>query len=788
MAKSFLSLLFTFLLSSILLTTAARALTNESSFSTKTYIIHVNPPPPVHTTQSWHLSFFPQTTSAPPPILYSYKIAISGFAARLSDSELKAMKAKPGFLFSTADTLVPLATTHTPEFLGLLSSAGVKPEGLWSESDFGRGVIVAILDTGVMPNHPSFDDHGIGPPPEKWKGKCEFNASDCNNKIIGARAFLQGQLVRTVQVMGNDIVDAASPLDTVGHGTHTASTAAGTFVANASALGSAQGTAVGMAPNAHLAVYKVCTDFGCAYTDILAGIDAAIEEGADILSLSLGGDSMMFDVDPIAIGTFAAVEKGIFVSLAAGNSGPQHSSLSNEAPWMLTVGASTMDRAIQAKVKLGNGEEYEGESLYQTDLMAGELLPLVYPGASVTSMLSIEWEGEKSILALWLMRCITSPSSLPAKFCFNNSLNMDVKGKIVICDRRDQMPRIQQGDVIKGAGGAGMILAAAQSDGYTTVAEAHVIPTSHVSYPAASKIKSYINTTGSPTATIIPQGTLIGFNSLHAPIMACFSSRGPSLQSKGILKPDIIGPGVSVLAGWLALPIGPNNIPAIFNMLSGTSMSTPHLSGIAALLKKANPTWSPAAIRSAIMTTAKNVNTAGKPIQDEELNNADLFARGAGHVNPSNANNPGFVYDIQPSDYVAYLCGLNYSDTQVTVVARRTINCSTVDPIIDVELNYPTFSVEMRPGCSRKVNRTVKNVGEGSSSYEVEIVPPLGIVVTVSPTLLSFSEGGQELTYTVEFIREYGTISTMNYAEGYLTWVSSDKLISVRSQISITFT
>ncbi|KAL0904367.1 hypothetical protein M5K25_026462 [Dendrobium thyrsiflorum] len=758
MAKSFLSLLFIFLLSSILLTTAARTLTltNESSFSTKTYIIHVNPPPPTHTTQSWHLSFFQQTTSAPPPILYNYKIAISGFAARLSDHELKAMKAKPGFLFSTADSLVPLATTHTPEFLGLLSSSGVKPAGgLWNESDFGRAVIVAILDTGVMPNHPSFDDHGIGPPPEKWKGKCEFNASDCNNKIIGARAFLQG-----TQAMGNDIVDAASPLDTVGHGTHTASTAAGTFVANASALGSAQGTAVGMAPNAHLAVYKVCTEFGCAYTDILAGIDAAIEEGADVLSLSLGGVSTMFDLDPIAIGAFAAVEKGIFVSLAAGNNGPEHSSLSNEAPWMLTVGASTMDREIQAKVKLGNEEEYDGESLYQADSIAGELLPLVYPGAS---------------------------GSLPAKFCFNNSLNMDVKGKIVICDRHDSMPRVQQGAVIKGAGGAGMILAAAQSDGYTTVAEAHVIPTSHVSYSAATKIKSYINSTGSPTATIIPHGTLIGLSSLQAPIMACFSSRGPSLQSKGILKPDIIGPGVSVLAGWPALPIGPNNIPAIFNMLSGTSMSTPHLSGIAALLKKANPTWSPAAIRSAIMTTAKNENTAGKPIQDEELSNADLFARGAGHVNPSKANNPGFVYDIQPSDYIAYLCGLNYSDAQVTAVARRTVNCSSVDPIFDVELNYPSFSVEMRPGFSRKVNRKVKNVGEGSSSYEVDIVPPPGIAVTVSPTLLRFSEGGQELTYTVEFIRD-GTNSTVNYAEGYFTWVSSDKLISVRSQISITFT
>ncbi|KAK8921650.1 Subtilisin-like protease [Platanthera zijinensis] len=606
-----------------------------------------------------------------------------------------------------------------------------------------------------------------------------------------------------IKAMG--IPTATSPVDTAGHGTHTSSTAAGRFVDGASALGQAAGTAVGMAPEAHLAMYKICTEFGCAGSDILAGIDAAIEEGVDILSLSLGGSSLPFDQDPIAVGTFSAVEKGIFVSLAAGNSGPEFGTLSNEAPWMLTVGASTVDRVMETSVKLGNGEEYKGKSLYQTESISTKLLPLVYPGASGNSL---------------------------AKFCFNNSLDVDVKGKIVICDRGGGMGRIQQGAIVKGAGAAGMILAADKLDGYTTVADAHVLPACHVNFVDATKIKSYINSTSSPTATILPRGTLIGLaGELPAPMVAAFSSRGMSQQSKGILKPDIIGPGVDVLAGWPALPIGPFDSPSLFNVISGTSMATPHLSGIAVLLKAVNPSWSPAAIKSAIMTTADNENLAGKPIANEQLERANLFARGAGHVNPSKANNPGFVYDIDPTEYVAYMCGLNYSDTQappcarcparpglaiikararsrlgkarawearfrpgpgglfehlitVSLVARRLVNCSSADRTFGVELNYPSFSAELKPASSRKVSRKVKNVGEGSSSYAVEIAPPTGVAVVVSPPTLTFKERGEELSYTVEFNRD-GSEQTANYTEGYLSWISSDKAISVRSPILI---
>ncbi|PKA45979.1 Subtilisin-like protease SDD1 [Apostasia shenzhenica] len=725
----------------------------------KTYIVHFDHHDPEIQEDSLIINRLlnNMSTSTQPRILYSYNKVINGFAVRLTQAQLSLIRAKPGFLHAFPDAFLPLATTHTPQFLGLEAYAA---GGFWNQSGFGRGIIVAVLDTGILPDHPSFNADGIPPPPSRWKGRCEFanyvSNSVCNNKLIGARSFVQGAKA-LIASKGLDLSSAASPpLDTIGHGTHTASTAVGRIIGKVSALNNAAGTAAGMAPEAHLAIYKICTESGCAASDILAALDAAVEDGADVLSLSLGAVSpLSFDNDVVAIGTLAAVEKGIFVSLAAGNNGPSESQLSNDAPWMLTVGASTMDRVIRTSVKLGNGEEYEGESMqFQSDsnIVASESPPLVYLPA--------------------------------ANFCssFNNS---DVKGKIVVCDRGAGFIGIQQGAAVKAAGGAGMILAGAETDGYTTLAEAHVLPASQVSFADAMKIKAYINSTSSPTAAIIPRGTLIG-EGFPAPMVASFSSRGPSLRSKGILKPDIIGPGVNVLAGWPSLPIGPSGTPSLFNVFSGTSMSTPHLSGIAALLKSAHPSWTPAMIRSAIITTAGDTNTAGKPIADEQLKDADFFSKGAGQVNPNKANNPGFVYDIQPDDYIAYMCGLNYTDKQVTTVARRTVNCSSIQSILGAELNYPSFSVEMRASFTRKVSRTATNVGQSSATYSVEVVAPAGIEVVVSPTELTFSEADQKLSYTVEFISSGGSKSANKYEEGCLRWVSSDKVIRVTSPISIT--
>ncbi|XXG67293.1 hypothetical protein AAC387_Pa06g0675 [Persea americana] len=523
-----------------------------------TYIVHAREP---HTKvssnslvqQSWYRSFLPTSSitgsaDGNDRLVYSYQHVMNGFAAILSEDEVKAMEKKDGFISAYPDRMLPLHTTYTPAFLGLKQVRGV-----WKNSHFGKGVIVGIFDTGVMPNHPSFSDEGMPSPPKKWKGQCEF--SSCNKKIIGARSFLSG----AEAISGRTL--PASPFDEDGHGTHTASTAAGAFVKGSNVLGNANGTAVGIVPLAHLATYKVCTDLGCVGSDLLAGLESAIEDGVDVMSISIGlGPLPNFNSNPIDIATFKAMQKGIFFSCSAGNEGPYSSSVSNGAPWYLTVGASTIDRSIRATVKLGNGESFHGESAFQPkDLQSNNPLPITYPGAN---------GNDKT-----------------AKCTSGSLAGFDVQVKMVLCER-GRNERIAKGLVVMNAGGAAMILMNTADEGFSINAEAHVLPALHVSFLDGSEIKAYINSTRPPTATIIFKGTVLGTS--PSPMVSSISSRGPNSPSLGILKLDIIGPGMSILAAW---PLHVGSFPILespFNILSGTPMSAPHLSGIAALLKRSH--------------------------------------------------------------------------------------------------------------------------------------------------------------------------------------------------------
>ncbi|WCJ26098.1 Subtilisin-like protease [Euphorbia peplus] len=571
------------------------------------------------------------------------------------------------------------------------------------------------------------------PPPAKWKGKCD-NATLCNNKLIGARNF---------DTTSNNTSDEYM------HGTHTASTAAGSPVQGANYYGQANGTAIGMAPLAHLAMYKVSGRLSEAGdSEILAAIDAAIEDGVDVLSLSLGIGSHPFYDDVIALGAYAAIKRGILVSCSAGNSGPDHSSLSNEAPWILTVGASTVDRAIRATILLGDNAEHDGESLFQPNDFPSTLMPLVYANGN--------------------------PSS---GFCEQDSLrDVDVKGKIVLCEGGGY-DDISKGEEVKANGGVAMILVDEEDYGNDIEPQFHVLPASQVTYTAGSAIKAYLNSTSSPTATIAFKGTVTGLT--EAPQLADFSSRGPSLTSPGILKPDIIGPGVRILAAW---PISEDNSNQRFTMISGTSMSCPHLAGIAALLKSLYPVWSPAAIKSAIITTANSHNLGDKPITDQELGLATVFDMGAGHVNPSAASKPGLIYDIQPEDYIPYLCGLGYSDQQVGLVVQSKVSCSNGTSIPEAQLNYPSFSIKLG-SAPHTYTRTVTNVGQANSDYTLEIVAPSGVYVTVTPNKLSFSGVNEKATYSVTFSKQEG--ATQSFSQGYLNWVADGYRVS--SPIAVIF-
>lgn len=707
----------------------------------------------------------PNDESLPEP-LHTFNAIFTGFTAVLTPHEAEVLKTMKGVLGVYPDRVRYPHITHTPEFLGLNST-----QGLWPASAYGDGVIVGVLDTGVWPERESFSDKGLGPVPSRWKGTCEtskdFNASNCNRKIIGARFFSAGY----EQARGkmNESVESRSPRDTEGHGTHTASTAAGSAVPNANLNGLAPGTARGMASKARIAVYKICWEDGCYDSDILKAFDQAVQDGVDVISLSVGGGVVPYYEDSIAIGSFGAMKKGVFVSCSAGNSGPRATSVSNIAPWILTVAASTLDRKFPASVVLGNGATLPGVSLVRGTSKDEAVTPLVYGGNAALNNAS------------------------DGSLCLTGSLNPDlVKGKIVVCIRGGN-GRVAKGAVVQAAGGFGMVLANTPADGEGLLADSHILPATLVGAKAGATILAYIATTVTPVASFKFGGTQL--NVQPAPVVASFSSRGPNSLTPQVLKPDITAPGVNILAAWTGR-VGPSGLAfdprrVKFNIISGTSMSCPHISGLGALLRGAHPSWSPAAIKSAMMTTASIIDNRNGVLTDESTTSeATPFEYGSGHVRAEKALNPGLVYDLSERDYVNFLCSQpGYTPKRIAVFSSLT--CPVVPPRVE-DMNYPSFSavfteLSLLP-VSTTFQRTVTSVAKGNSTYKATVLAPDNITITVEPKELTFSAENEKQSFVLTVTTSNSPIKGMADSSmtqfGYLSW--SDGTHVVQSPIAIT--
>ncbi|CAI8588948.1 unnamed protein product [Vicia faba] len=755
--KSLILILFVIL--SVLDVSLAR--TEKSENKKTTYIVHVaisTMPTSFNHHSIWYKSIL-KSVSESAEVLYTYDKAINGFSTSLTLEEHELLKSQPGILKVTPDEMYKLHTTRTPEFLGLDKFASLFPAANKSSD-----VIVGVLDTGVWPESKSFDDTGFGPIPRIWKGKCEtgtnFTTFNCNKKLIGARFFPKGFEAAAGPI--DETIQSRSPRDDIGHGTHTASTAAGSVVENVGLFGYANGTARGMAIGARVAVYKVCWKGLCSNSDVLAGIDQAIADNVNILSLSLGGLTRDYK-DSIAIGAFAAMEHGILVSCSAGNSGPTPSSVTNVAPWITTVGAGTLDRDFPAFVSLGNGKNYSGVSLYNGNSFPDTLVPFIYAGNAS----SHQGKGDGT--------CVLG--SLDPK---------KVVGKIVLCDRGN-IDRVEKGNIVKSVGGLGMVLANTEKDGEIPRAEAHILPATAVSFTDGEAIKNYLFSNPKSTGTIVFQGTKLKVE--PSPVVADFSSRGPNSITPQILKPDLIAPGVNILAAY-----SKNASPTSwyfdsrrvdFNILLGTSMSCPHVSGIAALIKSIHPDWSPAVIRSALMTTAYTTYKNNHTLLDISTNKpATPFEFGAGHVDPVSALNPGLVYDLTTEDYLSFLCALNYSHVDFEIVARRKYTCDPNKQYSVTNLNYPSFAVVFKGGNNEiKHSRTLTNVG-AAGTYKVSVKSDVSSVkISVEPEVLSFKEN-EKKSYIVTF-----TTSTLkqNITQrfGSLAW--SDGRTVVRSPIAFSW-
>ncbi|KAM0845306.1 hypothetical protein ACQ4PT_056466 [Festuca glaucescens] len=725
----------------------------------------------------WHLSFVDKSVHSSSSsmeqqrpssrLLYSYHTVFDGFAARLTAGEAAALRAVPGVASVREDRRVELHTTYSYRFLGL----SVCPTGAWARAGYGRGAIIGVLDTGVWPESPSFDDRGMPPVPDRWRGACEagerFDATSCNRKLVGARFYSKGHRANYPTDPSDaaaSVPEYASPRDAHGHGTHTASTAAGAAVAGA-------GEARGVAPGAHVAAYKVCWFNGCFSSDILAGMDDAVRDGVDVLSLSLGGFPIPLFEDSIAIGSFRATARGVSVVCAAGNNGPEPSSVANEAPWVLTVGAATLDRRFPAYVRLGNGRVLYGESMYpgKVDLKnGGKELELVYAAGG----------------------------SREAMYCMTGALSAaDVAGKMVVCDRGIS-GRADKGEAVKEAGGAAMVLANSEINRQEDSVDVHVLPATLVGYQEAVELKNYISSTPRPVARIAFGGTRIG--RARAPAVALFSARGPSMTNPSVLKPDVLAPGVNIIAAWPG-SVGPSGLEgdarrSNFTVLSGTSMACPHVSGIVALVRSAHPSWSPAMVRSAIMTTADVTDRQGKPITDGDGERADAFAMGAGHVNPTIAVDPGMVYDIEPADYVTHLCTMGYTQREVFKITHSAVNCSELlEGNEGFTLNYPSIAVAFKANDSDSstvvLRRTVTNVGAPNSTYTARVAAPGGVNVKVTPTTLAFGEFGEKKSFQVWV--DASAAGKKDSANGYLVWKQQSggqgRRRTVRSPIAVTW-
>ncbi|KAF3569294.1 hypothetical protein DY000_02011052 [Brassica cretica] len=403
MSSSFLSSTASFFI--VLLYLGACHISDGAQQST--YIVHMaksQMPSSFDQHSLWYESSL-RSVSESAELLYTYNSAIHGFSTRLTPEEADSLMTHPGVI-------------------------SVLPEK--------RDIVVGVFDTCVWPESKSFDDEGYGPFPPTWKGGCDtgtnFTASLCNRKLVGARFFARDY--EAINGPVDEPIQSRSPRDGTGHGTHTSSTAAGSVVQGASLLGFANG----IASRARVAVYKVCwINGGCLSSDILAGMDKAIEDNVNVMSISISEIAVDYYGDIMAIGAFAAMERGIFVSCSAGNRGPSSYSIRNVAPWITTVGAGTIDRDFPALVILGNGQNYSGASLFKGDALPPKLLSFVYAG--------------------------NASNNDTGNLCYPETLIPEkVKGKIVMCEDGGNS-RVHKGEVVKAAGGLGMILPNTADDG-----------------------------------------------------------------------------------------------------------------------------------------------------------------------------------------------------------------------------------------------------------------------------------------------------------------------------------
>lgn len=673
----------------------------------------------------------------------SYTTATNGFAAQLTGEQATALAAaKDVYALVPVEARTPDAVPqNTAQTLGMYGKSGVWAKH-GTQANAGSGIVVGDLDTGIWPENPSFSGEELsGAPTGPWaarmdplgnttmkkadggtfRGACEtgtgddWDLSDCSTKIIGAR-YYPDTFVDTVPPEEVAEGEFISPRDGGGHGSHTASTAAGNVVDDVSVDGIEFGEVTGMVPGASIASYKVCwedtdPDTGGCYTDaILSAIDDAVRDGVDVINFSISGATDTV-VDPVEIAFAGAADAGVFVAASAGNSGPTESTVAHNSPWLTTVAASTY-RNFDGTVELGDGTRYLGAMIDGTGVP--EQTPLVDAAEAG----------------------VAGGDAAEAGLCAPDSLDeAAVDGAVVVC-LRGTYGRVEKSTEVARAGGVGMILVNPAESSLD--ADLHPVPTVHLQSTDLPAIEAYLDT-DAPTAALLP-GNQTDLPSAALPQVSGFSSRGPANANESdILKPDISAPGQSVLAAVAP----PSNSDRDFDLYSGTSMAAPHIAGLGALLMAENPTWTPQMVQSAMMTTATSTRTAG------DKASRDAFAQGAGQVTPASMFRPGLFVTSTSRQWYGLIADQGF-DTGVKPVEAKAVNIPSMADHAVVQ--------------STTFTRTVTTQGKGT--WKVSASVP-GFTTKVSKKSFSAGKAGVKRKLVITFTAKDG-VELNRWAKGFV--------------------
>ncbi|MEV4360102.1 S8 family serine peptidase [Nonomuraea sp. NPDC049625] len=602
-----------------------------------------------------------------------------GIALRIPGDKAAEVLKLPGAVAVQEDRPQQLLTDSSPAFIG----AGTIYNQLGGSDSAGKGVIVGVLDSGAWPEHPSFAAKpGLpapGPTKDGTPRVCNFGdnpltpASDpftCNNKLIGGQPFLE-----TYNAVFGGEVYPDSARDSNGHGTHTATTSAGGAVADANPMGISRGPIHGIAPAAEVSVYKVCGAEGCFPSDSAQAVARAILDGVRVINFSISGGSDPYS-DPVELAFLDAYAAGVLVSASAGNSGPDANTTDHRSPWVTTVAASTQTRTFQSTITLSGGGA-----------------TATIKGASVTA-------GLASPLPVVLASA--PPYSRP--LCDVPAPAGIFTGKIVACERGPN--RVLKSFNVRQGGAAGMILY--NSFPFDVFTDAHWVPSVHIEKPETDTLMAFLAAHPGATASFT-QSAKAGW---QGDVMTYFSSRGPGGD---FLKPDVTAPGLHILAGMTPTPESPLEGPPgnLYQVIQGTSMSAPQVTGAAALVFALHPTWTAGQVKSALETTARTAVT--KP---DRTTPADPFDMGGGRIDLTKAGDPGLTLDESAANFVA----------------------SAADPLDRIDLNLPSVNAPTMPGIIT-AKRTVTNTTGKSLTFSASATTVSGADITVLPSLFTVAPG-----------------------------------------------